>query len=177
MEKKKTGFTLIEMVIVLALTVIVLVIASSMLGTGNKVFSDSDVKTALQIEGQAIQENISDIGMQAQKIMSSEINNGEVRNLIIKSYDKDDNIKYFKIEVNGEKLSISKCKNPDGSGVETSEEISQNIKEFKILYTGNLYETNSVEFNVKLSAKKALTDAVDYPIDFKVVFRNNGVKA
>lgn len=70
--KNKSGFTLIEMIITLALTVIILLIISSMFITGNKVFSDSDVKSTLQIEGQAIQENISKIGMESIGIESIE---------------------------------------------------------------------------------------------------------
>lgn len=62
MEKKKPGFTLIEMIIALALIVTILGIAGSMLITGNKVFSDSDIRSTLQIEGQVIQEKISDAG-------------------------------------------------------------------------------------------------------------------
>lgn len=68
LKQKKLGFTLIEMIIVVALITVVLGIISSMFITGNKVFSDSDAKSTLQIEGQAIQEKISNIGMQASKI-------------------------------------------------------------------------------------------------------------
>lgn len=80
MEKKKPGFTLIEMIIALALTVTILGIASSMLITGNKVFSDSDIRSTLQIEGQAIQERISDIGMQAFSIESCKYGSLEIKN-------------------------------------------------------------------------------------------------
>lgn len=70
MERKKTGFTLLEMIIVVALITVVLGITASMFITGNKVFSDSDVKSTLQIEGQKIQEEISSIGMQSSGISS-----------------------------------------------------------------------------------------------------------
>ena len=81
MKKKKPGFTLIEMIIALALTVIILGIASSMFITGNKVFSDSDVKSTLQIEGQAIQEKISDIGMQATGIKSVTVDTSDTNEI------------------------------------------------------------------------------------------------
>lgn len=70
MERKKTGFTLIEMIIVVSLTVVILAILTSMFIAGNKVFSNSDVKSTLQIEGQEIQENISKVGMEAVNIDS-----------------------------------------------------------------------------------------------------------
>lgn len=68
LKQKKLGFTLTEMIIVVALITVVLGIISSMFITGNKVFSDSDVKSTLQIEAQTVQEKISNIGMQASKI-------------------------------------------------------------------------------------------------------------
>ncbi|WP_238858809.1 type II secretion system protein [Clostridium sp. YIM B02569] len=79
MEKKKPGFTLIEMIIALALTVTILGIAGSMLITGNKVFSDSDIRSTLQIEGQAIQEKISDAGMQALSVESCKYGSLEIK--------------------------------------------------------------------------------------------------
>lgn len=79
MDKKEPGFTLIEMIIALALTVTILGIASSMLVTGNKVFSDSDIRSTLQIEGQAIQEKISDIGMQALSVDSCKYGSLEIK--------------------------------------------------------------------------------------------------
>lgn len=79
MEKKKPGFTLIEMIIALALIVTILGIAGSMLITGNKVFSDSDIRSTLQIEGQVIQEKISDAGMQAFSIESCKHGSLEIK--------------------------------------------------------------------------------------------------
>jgi hypothetical protein len=54
-----------EMVIVLGMTVLILGITNTVFITGNKVFSQSDVKTTLQMEAKDIQEKLSDIGMQA----------------------------------------------------------------------------------------------------------------
>lgn len=76
MKKKKQGFTLIEIIIVLAISGIVLGIVSSIFITGNKVFSDSDVKSSLQIEAQFIQEKLSDIGMEGVGIYSITDNQG-----------------------------------------------------------------------------------------------------
>lgn len=77
MKKKKQGFTLIEMIIVMALTTLILGIISSVFITGNKVFSDSDVKSTLQIEAQAIQENISKVGMESIGIQGITDEDGE----------------------------------------------------------------------------------------------------
>lgn len=89
MKKKKRGFTLIEMIIVLAISGIVLGIVGSVFITGNKVFSDSDVKSSLQIEAQSIQEKLSNIGMGAVGIISIKYLNG---NDFIESFDKSKKI-------------------------------------------------------------------------------------
>lgn len=71
--RKKTGFTLIEMIIVMGMTVLIMGIALSVFMTGNKVFSESDIKTTLQMEAKDIQENISEICMNSSKIILCEI--------------------------------------------------------------------------------------------------------
>ncbi len=76
--RKKTGFTLIEMIIVMGMTVLIMGIALSVFMTGNKVFSESDIKTTLQMEAKDIQENISEICMNSSKIILCEIDNDNV---------------------------------------------------------------------------------------------------
>lgn len=95
MEMKKAGFTLLEMIIVVALITVILGITTSMFITGNKVFSNSDVKSTLQIEAQAIQENISKIGMESIGIDSitdedgeNSINDGKNIEIVNSMYEK-----------------------------------------------------------------------------------------
>ena len=76
--RKKTGFTLIEMIIVMGMTGLIMGIALSVFMTGNKVFSESDIKTTLQMEAKDIQENISEICMNSSKIILCEIDNDNV---------------------------------------------------------------------------------------------------
>lgn len=67
---KKAGFTLIEMIIVLALIVLILMLAGNIFTTGNRIFSDSDAKSTLQQQAQIIEEDISIAGMEAVGIAS-----------------------------------------------------------------------------------------------------------
>lgn len=143
MEKKKLGFTLVEMIIALALTVTILGIASSMLITGNKVFSDSDIKSTLQIEGQVIQEKISDIGMQAFNIESCNYESQDIKN---KKYNSDD--------------IISKLVNIKGESSEDGEWIDVSQMEFKSSRNNSEYdgstdaitntETNTISYDKDL---------------------------
>jgi len=192
MEKKKSGFTLIEMIITIALTVIILGIASSMFIAGNKVFSNSDVKTTLQMEGQAIQEKISDIGMQATGIESvkpstDNDNTNEIDNISINSYYKttEAGASYdLRIEKSDSgktyKDGISKIYQLFIVNTLTSDKIliSSNVKSLKIdndVITANtnnpLKNINSIEFTIVLRKEKGYDD-VEQTINFRVAFRN-----
>lgn len=180
MIKKRQGFTLLEVIIALALTLIVLGIVNSMFIEGNKVFSDSDVKSTLQIEGQAIQEKISDIGMQATTAQAVTIDNSstnEVSNIIINSYDKDENLIPFTIAKedsgksykNGDKIYNLKINN---------NLISSNVKNVMLdnetiaaTNANTLKNINSIEFTILLRKEKGYSN-VEQTINFRVSFRN-----
>lgn len=186
MKKKKPGFTLMEMIITIALTVIILGIASSMFIAGNRVFSSSDVKTTLQIEGQAIQEKISDIGMQATGIVepiepykwNSDTN--EIDNILINSYYKTTEAG-ASYDLNIEKRDSGKTYK-DGSKIYElrigNTPISGNVQSLKIdsgvitAYKNNtLKNINSIEFTILLRKEKGYSD-VKQTINFRVAFRN-----
>jgi len=178
--KKKPGFTLLEIMIALGITVIILGIASSMFITGNKVFSDSDVKTTLQIERQTIQEKISDIGMQATgiKLVSGDTNSCELNSMKISSYNKDGSSHnyIFKIDDSGNKYK-------DGSKIYEfkidDQVISGNVKSFKIDSNSiksdadgkPLVNVNSIGFTILLRKEKGYSN-VEQTINFRVAFRN-----
>ncbi|APF24273.1 PilW family protein [Clostridium butyricum] len=77
--KKKSGFTLLEMIIVLSMTVLILGMAASVFMTGNKVFSESDIKTTFQMDARDIQETISYFCMSASHIDSCRIDLDEIK--------------------------------------------------------------------------------------------------
>lgn len=186
MKKKKPGFTLVEMIIALALTVTILGIASSMLIAGNKVFSNSDVKTTLQMEGQAIQEKISDVGMQATGIVQPtepyiwNSNPNEIDNILINSYYKTTEAgASYDLEI--KKRYLGKTYK-DGSKIYEllvgDSVISSNVKSFQIdsgVITANENKTlkniNSIEFTIVLRKEKGYDD-VQQTIKFRVAFRN-----
>lgn len=171
MKKKTSGFTLIEMIIALAITVIILGIISSMFTAGNKVFSDSDVKSTLQIEAQAIQEKISNIGMQGEEVISTNIPLVNVESLVIKSYSKDDDSpRYFRIEKDGKKLKITESKDDKFVVIENTQNITGNLESLAINYEK---EAKSIKFDILLSKKRGYSD-VNYPINFTIMFRNKG---
>ena len=185
MKKKKPGFTLVEMIIAIAITVIILGIASSMFITGNKVFSNSDVKTTLQMEGQAIQEGISDIGMQATGIKSVKTsidnsNTNEIDNISINSYYKTTEAG-ASVDLKIEKRDSTKTYK-DGSKIYElligNTVISSNVQSLQIdsyVISANnkttLKNINSIEFTIVLRKENGYDD-VKQTIKFRVDFRN-----
>lgn len=155
LKKKKEGFTLLEMIIVIALTVIVLGITTSIFMTGNRVFSDSDIKTTLQMEGKNIQEKISDIAMQAKSIVK--VSETE---MIINSYDKNGNEEKVNIKKDGNKLILTTN--------DIDEQIlSENIENFNLAYKPQESNPSLIVIDLELIKKN-----IKYPISFSVTFRN-----
>jgi prepilin-type N-terminal cleavage/methylation domain-containing protein len=178
--KKRAGFTLLEVMIALALTVVVLGIANSMFIEGNKVFSDSDVKSTLQIEGQAIQEKISDIGMQATTVQAVTVDNSvtnEINDITINSYDKNGELRPFTI---AKEDSGKTYKNGGkiynlfiGSDLISSdvESITLDSNTIAAANTNTLKKINSIEFTILLRKEKGYSN-IEQTIDFIVAFRN-----
>jgi len=187
MKRKKPGFTLMEMMIALAITVIILGIASSMFITGNKVFSNSDVKTTLQIEGQAIQEKISDIGMQATGI--SQPIDPYIWNKDTKEIDKILINSYYKTTEAGASYDLKIEKRDSGKtykdGVSKIYDlwigdtlISSNVQNLQIdssVITANKEKTlkniNSIEFTILLRKENGYSN-FEQTVNFRTTFRN-----
>lgn len=159
MNRKAKGFTLLEVIIVMAISAIAMTLIVSIFITGVKIFSNSDVKTTLQMDAKDIQENISDIIMQGSKaeiisdgIKVSQVNEGTEKSIEIKK--------------NGNELYIDKL---DLSGNE--------IANTKSILTTNLADCNfelkdnSVKVIINLEKKSGYANE-KYPIKFTVTFRN-----
>lgn len=152
---KKNAFTLIEMIIVVSLVLVVFGIMSSIFITGNKIFQDSDIKTTLQMEGQQVQEKISDIVMQAEECFRV-----SSTKMIINSYDKSGDKQKVGIEKEGDQLVLIIN--------DTDKQIlSGNLKNLDFIYRPDEINPSSVTINLKLVKKDVV-----YPINFTITFRN-----
>lgn len=68
MKNKKKGFTIVELILTLAITVTILSVVYTIFIQSTKIFSNVNVKSTLQTEAQNAGEKISNAGMQAVKI-------------------------------------------------------------------------------------------------------------
>lgn len=156
MKHKKKAFTLLEMIIVLAISGIVLGIVGSIFITGNKVFSDSDVKTTLQMEAKDIQEKLSKICMEANE--EPIINGGEITFI-------DENEQKTIINNNSNSLSIL-IKDKDDNEI-SRKTLSKNIKFFSFECSNNLFK-----ITLELDNNKGFSKNNSYKLDFIITPRN-----
>lgn len=171
MKKKNNGFTLLELIIVLAITGIIMSIVVSVFMTGNKVFSNSDTKTTLQMDAKDIQEKISDICMQASSInsVSGNTENGEIIELVLNLGNTDENKSKAKIQLDNGELNINGFKVPSKV---SSMKIDKEIVDEAYKKNHDLSKFDSIDFNIELEGKKPLGDDVIHPVNFTVAFRN-----
>ena len=179
LKQKKSGFTLIEMIIVVALVTVALGIVSSIFITGNKVFSGSDVKSTLQIEGQVVQEQLSNVSMQASDIEQVTLKDGsikkgvqiqeintlsDIKEIVINLRNDDDMSKKpytFTFSEDNKELVMK-----DNNNVERT--LSNNVKAFKIMPNGNI----GGKFEVDLERERGFSGSILYPVNVDVTFRN-----
>ena len=169
MSKKKSGFTLLELIIVMALTLVILGMVFQMFNTNNRIISDVDIKSTLQTEGQAIEEKLSKIGMQASSMSCDKKDNAQVISMeSLNSLGKECE---FEIKKQVRELYIIEYKNNNGKDKD-KEKISEK------LLTNNLEKINvlskddtSAQIEIILSKKKGYSD-ITYPVNIKFTFRN-----
>jgi len=195
MKRKKPGFTLIEMVIVLAITGVVLGITSSMFMTGNRVFSDSDIKSSLQMEARDIQEELTTIGIQGIGVSDIKIggssNNADGKQYLKEKYADLESKAVNEIEIQAYNRNSEYSK--DASGTENitnlqpynivfrngtlsigTRILSRNVQSFNVVpqdQNNSFVNAYSIEFNIMLHEQRGFTN-VDYPINLRVNFRN-----
>lgn len=174
-----------ELVIVMTLTVVVLEIIWTMFSVSNKIISDVTIKSDLQREGQAIQEKLSNVGMQATAIESVDKNEQKKTQTIqINSYYKSQNsvepfyIRYDYGEAN-KKLYINDSGDINNKDADYRV-LSDNIDSVKInnediidIDEDTLKNINGVDFTITLSKNRNYNNKpIMQLITIRTVFRN-----
>lgn len=188
-RRKKKGFTLTELMIAMTIMITVLGLLWTMFGISNKTISDVTIKSDLQSEGQAIQEKLSKIMMQATVIKSIQRDSlsGEINSIKFESYGNDLNLEEFTIEKvesdnnykdGGKNYKLSITNNINTNNLT----ISNNVKSIKISnLEANQYSeeqlknVKTVEFYIVLKKESGYSKNIEYPISIKARFRNKKV--
>lgn len=195
--KKNKGFTLIELIIVLALTSVVIAVASTFFISTIKTFKKAEISSNLQLESEQIESLLVTVGLQSKGI--EEVRDLEGNSLGDIPYEdlvpKPDNgkIKVEKVKfklLNGyyvleydEITSTLKVRKEDEKGEELKEDgyqkvLSENISEFtirpidfKMNEDGTLYNTKAIEINLNIKDIDGKS-GVEIPFSLMVKFRN-----
>ena len=185
MKTKAKGFTVIETIITLAITVVVLGSIYLFFLTSNKTLTSTEINSQLQSEAEIIQNNILRIGDEAVGLTSIRSEGNEV---IGKEYSD------FSPSLSN-KLTIDSLKFQSGSGANISYNeikyenttltvdgniLSKHISEFKVRpldlnmvdsSEGKFSNTTGLEFSIKLIKSRGYSK-VEYPLTIIVKFRN-----
>lgn len=196
-RKKTKGFTLLELIITLSLTVMILGVVYTFFFSSSKTLTTTEINSDLQSESEAIQKELLFYGTQAEKT-SKIIDNSNI-NFIDKDYSSlsDTNGKLdvteikFKVESdyftflynkNNNTLTLKKVDERDTEVTNTNsgfpKVLSTNVKEFKIRPldyrmnpNGRFKDTTGLEISLVLNKKKGYSD-VNIPLSVIVKFRN-----
>lgn len=187
MRKKAKGFTVLELIITLSLTVVVLGVVYTFFFSNSKTLAKTEINSDLQLESESIQKELLLYGTQAEGI--SELNNITIKDTYKYNYEGslDENgkldvnklefkigVDYFKFiyDAGTDKLTL---KNVNESGEKI---LSTNVTEFKVRpldyrmnSNGNFNDTSGLEISLVLNKKKGYSD-VTIPVSVIVKFRN-----
>lgn len=198
MRKKTKGFTLLELIITLSLTVVVLGVVYTFFFSSSKTITTTEINSDLQSESEAIQKELLLYGTQAEKI-SAIIDYNNI-NFIDKDYSSLSNtngkldvneirfkvgVEYFTFLYNKDNntLTLNKGEEGDAKITDTNSKLlkvlSANVKEFKVRpldyriseKKGNFKDATGLEISLVLKKKKGYSD-VTIPLSVIVKFRN-----
>lgn len=186
MKKKTKGFTLLELIITLSLTVIVLGVIYTFFFSNSKTLTTTEINSDLQFEVDKIQQELLFYGTQAERI--NEIN-GSTINEVDKYYygtlDGEGKLEVTNLKFIVESKEINFIYTDSNNrlelqvGTNPGKILSSNVEEFKIRpldyrikgESGSFYESNGLEISLILNKKKGYSD-VTIPVSVIVKFRN-----
>ena len=195
LRQKKKAFTLVEVVIVLAITVIVLAIMYEFLTESKKAMVSNEVNSTLQDEAEDIQMELIKFGTPCNKILkidnsdvndtwtyatkldaTSKVYNGATESIKLEYCEDYGSVETFEIKYNSINRTLTVIE-PSGS----SKVLSTHVTDFKIKPldaasnpSGDFSKSIGLQFVVQLKMKKGYSD-VTCPVNVNVKFRNKGV--
>ena len=193
--KKKKAFTLVEVIIVLAISTMVLALMYEFLTQGTKNMSVSQVKSTLQDEAEDVENELVKYITPCRKI--SNINSapvttsstygsvldadkfymGDIYSMDFEFYNGE----ISKLEYNNATKTLTLTTPQVGTKTAQNKVLAKHVESFKIKPldaasnpTGNLAESTGVQFVIELKMKKGYT-TITNPVTVNAKFRNKGV--
>lgn len=180
-SKKSKGFTLIEVVVVLAITVMIAGVVYTFYNSNNRTLTAAEAKSILESEANQIQKELMSVGTQADSIIITDIDGSNVKEFKFTAYDDIDKTAkstyVFESKQNSSELSKSgQLYNmyiyKDGA-TEKGQPKSKHIKSVEIntLDGKSISDTSNVQIVINMYIKKGLNE-YDYPVTTVVKLRN-----
>lgn len=183
--EKRNGFTLIELIITISLTVVILGVIYTFFLTNTKTLISTELGVDLQIEAKNIENEILKYGSESKGISKiNDITLNESYEKLNDLYDNNGKLDIKEIAFNVEGKEISFKYNSINKKLELFEEdnlikiLGSNVEsikvrpiDYKIKPDGNFYETTGLEFSIILSTKKGYS-SIRSPLSIIVKFRN-----
>ena len=178
---KKKGFTLIEVVVVLAITVMIAGVIYTFYNSNNRTLTAAEAKSILQTEANQIQKELINIGTQATSVTIKEGTADDLKKLEFTVYDDMNKTSmttyvFDSSNVNSELSRSGQLHDmyiyKDGSS--TGQAKSKHVKSVKIEAldgSANIDDSSNVQITVNLYIKKGLNE-YEYPITTIVKLRN-----
>ena len=185
MKTKAKGFTVIETIITLAITVVVLGSIYFFFLTSNKTLTSTEINSQLQTEAEIIQNSILKIGDEAVGLSSICSGGFEVLDKKYADFSPSlvDKLTVDSLEFKSgseEAISYNKVKYEDSKLIVNGNTISSNVIEFAVRpldinmvdeAEGEFSNTTGLEFSLKLIKSRGYSK-VEYPLTIIVKFRN-----
>ena len=197
MKTRAKGFTLLEVIISLSITVLVMGVVYTFFFSSNRTLSVTEINSTLQTEGEVIEKELFNLGTQAQGIIN--VNGKSAGSIEYGSsvdIDISENEKYklstTSMELsyeNGDKAIINLTNSQltvvveknDGTIIVPIKILSENVREFKIrpldirmvsnTAKSDFSKAPGIEFSIMLNKEKGYSN-VEYPVNLIVKFRN-----
>ena len=199
MRKKTKGFTILELIITLSLTVVVLGVVYTFFFSNSKTLTTTEINSDLQLESETIQKELLLYGTEAKAI--GEINGirlltekmDKIEQSNIYSYGPTNsegkldnsgklNVTNLKFRIESKEINFvynsSESTLMLGKGTDPAKVLSTNVTQFKIRPldyrmnpNGNFNNTTGLEISLILNKKKGYSD-VTIPLSVIVKFRN-----
>lgn len=177
---KKKGFTLIEVVVVLAITVMIAGVIYTFYNSNNRTLTAAEAKSILQTEANQIQKELINIGTQATSVnIEGSADDVEKIKFTAHNYIDESKIETYVFDSSNANSELSKSGQlhdmyiyKDGSS--TGQAKSKHVKSVKIEAldsSANINDSSNVQITVNLYIKKGLNE-YEYPITTIVKLRN-----
>ena len=162
-RKKQKGITLIEVIIVMAITGIIMAAVTMMFTSNTNILSQIDHNSELQLEAQQIQEQLSTVALECSGVTDI----GQDYLILKDSENPEEILHQFNLEQGELTYRIIQKKDSEETVINTKV-LSRSVEIFEVIQNDNL---KTIDYQIVLKKSQGKT-AESLTIKNKILFRN-----